>query len=657
MLDSLYHRKGTAFAAFAAAATPVRITPNRRQIDKRFPVLGFTVDSGGLPFFEVLLTTDRSLFDPANAARRTAANFYASRQDSGLIAAEVPSSVYMVPAPVLHAFGGSPAIYYTAVAYANREGGGPVFAQAPEILAAQAPAVSVAADFRAQAMVLGVPVGRLARLREDGSLSAPFAASLAAAPPLQTISPRPLSAEEDRAEGEDGYGLTGGSAPATVAGSAGSEDGYGGYGAFADGEEPYDRYGGSAFATGEPGWGGGAPARLGGAPAAGFDYDDGFDGPIEAPEGDRDRAAAAGADAAEPSYSRPLESAFPPGSQPPAMLEDDDGTEPGRGAYDDEAASFSLGEEDEEEPPFEALDAPAPASAPPQPLTVQDKVRIIRQIAPFESGSDLYAAINADGEFEGRFRNHPARGRYHIGLSYGIIQFTQDSGVLGRLLRMMQQRDAAEFGRVFGPQADELIRVTTAQGPSSRQSQGGRSARVQPVGGADLWRDPWLGRFRQAAAHVPFQAAQNELAASAFLDPMIPMARWLGLDTDRALAMVFDRAVQMGVGGARRWIMDAVGPVQTAAQRQQALAALGHADLQAFQRATQGLRDDGQWGPVTHAAMVAALRRLGSSSPLPIPGRDQMMDAMVRQASSTAWARRTSQLRSSNALTDAVYAL
>src|SRR5689334_16275210 len=222
---------------------------------------------------------------------------------------------------------------------------------------------------------------------------------------------------------------------------------------------------------------------------------------------------------------------------------------------------------------------------------------------------------------------------------------------------MMRQRDAAEFRRIFGASSDELVRVTTAAGPVSSASPGGRSARVQPVEGADLWRDPWLARFRQAAAHVPFQAAQNELAATLYVDPMLPFAAWLELSTDRGLAIVVDRAIQMGVGGARRWISEAVGPVQTPAQRQQALAALGHADLAAFQGATAGLGHDGQWVPETHAAMVAALRRIGSRSPVPIPTRDQMMDALVRRAAGTPWERRVSQLRGSTAFTDVVYTL
>jgi hypothetical protein len=298
------------------------------------------------------------------------------------------------------------------------------------------------------------------------------------------------------------------------------------------------------------------------------------------------------------------------------------------------------------------------------PLRVEDKLRLIQAIAPFESGHDSYAAINADGEFAGRFPHHPATGRYHIGLSYGIVQFTQDSGSLGRLLERMRSRDAARFREVFGPHADDLVNLTNRPGPPSRESADGRSARVQPLDGSDLWQEPWLARFRHAAApdlfgsgRQLFNGAQNELAAEQYLNPMLRFCAWLGFNTDRALAMVLDRAVQMGIGGAQRWIMDAIGVAATPALRQQALAALGHASVEAFQRATPGLRNDGHFGPQTHAALVAALRQLGERSPIPVPTTRQMLETLARRAASTRWARRTQQLFESTSFQDTEFDL
>lgn len=221
--------------------------------------------------------------------------------------------------------------------------------------------------------------------------------------------------------------------------------------------------------------------------------------------------------------------------------------------------------------------------------------------------------------------------------------------MLGRLLTMMKQRDATTFSQMFGEHAGELIQTTTSAGPPSKDVAGGRSVRVQPVDGKDLWEEPWVSRFRQAGQHRPFQAAQNQLASEGYLDPMLLFARWLGLDTDRALTLVVDRAVQMGVNGARQWIIDAVGPVQTPAQRRQVLTALKHVDLLSFQKATDALDKDGQWGPMTHAAMVAALRDLGSASPVQLLTREQMMEAIVRRAAGQSWAKRVEQVHDGSA--------
>jgi hypothetical protein len=301
--------------------------------------------------------------------------------------------------------------------------------------------------------------------------------------------------------------------------------------------------------------------------------------------------------------------------------------------------------------------AAGPAHRPLQ-LSIEQKRSVIELIAGAESGSDRYAAVNADGEFRGRFGpDHPAYHHHHIGLSYGIVQFTQESGNLGRLLVMMRDRDEPTFRKVFGDHADELVTVTTAAGPSASQSPDGRSARTEPVDGRDLWEEPWLTRFRQAGNVTAFQAAQNELAASTFLDPMVVFCGDFGLDTDRALAITVDRAVQMGVGGAQQWIAAAAGPISTPALRHQGLSALGYADLASFQRAW-GLASDGVWGPLSHAGMVGALRQLGGRSPVPLPTVDQMLDAIVRRAEAdqVVWLGRVRRLRTAKGFSDQPYA-
>lgn len=596
-----------------AVYTP-RITANRRQLDNRFPSLGFSVDTGGRPFFEVLLATDAALFDPANSARRTAANFYTSRLDGGLLPAAQATHPFLVPTAVLRGFAAaSPrprAIFYTLIAYRDKDGAGPAFALEPSMLGAHAPSVGLVRDFTGTtlATVLGVSVDKL---RRHGG------ANGAAGPP---------SPAEDTGEGEDGYGAAPPAdqqvqqpAQALVAARPQADEPEGEFelavlpaptapaAARTDRPRPRD-----PMLPGQ--------SRVGPGPVVPMELAQGADYGVEAEE-----PGYLGDDEENESYRTAAAQAITTaGVEADAQLDDHPST-------------------------FQSLDAPTTTiSEPARPVTVDDKMRIIDRVAPFESNGD-YGAVNADGEFAGRFgTNHPAYQRYHVGLSYGLIQFTQDSGKLGELLRVMRDRDATAFAQVFGPDADELIRVTTATGPPSSHSPGGRSARVQPVAGADLWQDPWVSRFKAAAQNEKFKAAQREVAARGYLDPMLAFAGWLGLTSERALTVAVDRAVQMGVGGAKRWIISSVGPVGSDAQRHQALSALGYQDLHAFQAATPGLVADGAWGPNTHAALVAALRGLGAASPIPIPTTEQMVEAMVRRAASEPWHARVEALQHAN---------
>lgn len=633
---------GSAIAQMPSAGqltyTP-RITASSRRIENRFPGLSFNVDTGGHAFYEVLLATDSQLFEPAKASMRSPANFYSSRQSGGLIPAAETVHPFFVPSAVLRGFGQAVprpnAIFYTVIAYDDGDGANPAFAQPPSLLSTAAPSVSISRDFTGAtlATVLAVSVDKLQRV---GSSQA---------------APSPPSPKEDAGEGEDGYGALYVPPPAPPAPPQAAVPEPAAHAA-AEPAHPVDDFRLAVLPLV-------APPTV--TPPAG----------VQPPDPLLPGQRAPGPAASVPhnghsghnghgALSLALGADFDPGQAAPGYLAGDDGD--GGSGY---GSSAALGADYQDEVDeldlypgrFQALDEPqqaAGAAAP--PLTVDDKMRLIDRVAQFESGGD-FSAVNADGEFEGRFgADHPAYHRYHVGLSYGFVQFTQDSGKLGQLLKMMQDRDPDEFARVFGSDSGQLISITTASGPPSARSPGGRSARVQLVAGADLWQEPWLSRFRTAGANPRFQAAQRELAACAYLDPMLQFAGWLGLNTERALTMVADRSIQMGLGGARRWIISAVGPLEAEATRRQALAALGYPDLRSFQAATRGLRVDGEWGPNTHAAMVSALRALGPASPVPIPTTDQMIEAMVRRGASEPWHSRTEALRAA-AIPDARYTL
>jgi hypothetical protein len=147
------------------------------------------------------------------------------------------------------------------------------------------------------------------------------------------------------------------------------------------------------------------------------------------------------------------------------------------------------------------------------------------------------------------------------------------------------------------------------------------------------------------------------------------MARWLGFTTDRALAILFDRALHMGRAGGVRWIVSTVGPIRSQKQRDAALAALGFADLAAFVRSIGAdlgslVGDTPVWSAPLHAALVGALRGLGAASPIAIPPLNDMLDTLVKAARDQAqggdrfWtiaARRLATLRTTTDLNDTPY--
>lgn len=645
-------------AATPASAAHPQIVANRKLLTKRFGSLAFTVSSGGLPLWEVLLFTDRSLIDPRNASRRSPSTFYSSRQEGGLRRAGASGGdVFLVPSAVLRGFAAAApkptAIYFTVAAYADPGATAPVFPEPPELLALDAPSVQVSPEFTPDAVdaVLGVRASRLTVVAQALDAAAPQAA---APPAPTTAAPAPVPAPAAAATPAPAP-----AAPTDPADDAGAgEDGYAYYlrnpGQLDDSKQQPTTAAPVAATQPAP-----APAAPASAPAPAVaatpapqesahhddqDYDDGYGAYEEGWHGEEGWAGAQSA-------------SFPAGFDEPAPLLDEEAEE-----YHGVARSTYHGLD---EPDVAAATAPAPAAAPAPPaasvaapagrlaLTIDDKRALLAQIAG-DGGLDRYSALNADGEYKGRFGpNDPAYHHHHLGLAFGIVQFGQESGDLGRLLTLMKQRDEAAFGRIFGEHADELIAVTTAAGPPSSDSPDGRSARTQPVAGADLWDEPWVSRFRDAGAEPAFQAAQNELAATLFIDPMLPFAGDLGLDTDRALAIVADRAAQLGCERAKQWIVAAAGPIQTDAIRQQALAALHVPDLATFEQ-THGLAVDTAFGPDTHAALVGALRALGAGAPIQLPTVEQMLDALVRRADTDGvyWAASVKRLRTASGFTD-----
>lgn len=125
------------------------------------------------------------------------------------------------------------------------------------------------------------------------------------------------------------------------------------------------------------------------------------------------------------------------------------------------------------------------------------------------------------------------------GLSFGILQWTQSTGNLGKLLTAMWATDSATFERIFGPSSRTLIDTLRAGG-------------VRSVGGAYPWQEPWASRFRTAGRTPIFQRVQDELAkVDPHMQAALDVAKRLNVMTERSMAVFFDTAVQQGPNGAK----------------------------------------------------------------------------------------------------------
>ncbi|MEJ8836841.1 hypothetical protein [Ramlibacter sp. AN1133] len=653
---------GAAPRTRAFAAGVPRMTPLHDPLDKRHSDLSFSVDTGGRPRFRVLVARDRALFAADQAGARNASNFYDS-QGEGLLPFDGPPCFYLVPRSALHAMLPAPRLYYTLIAYAGDDGTGAVYAQAPESLAREAPSVAVDSALTGTlGLMFGTPVGRLLRVEaaaqaweqafddtgEDFGGSVPEAVGLEAD---DGELPTP-SADEVAAAYDDG---------------SDSEEADQAYAASDDRDEDYDdgyAHPASAQADNDDDDSGSAAAAYGDADGDQDGYDDGFGRSESFAQSGRepypqvhayeeqaeDRSHGGDYAGHREVHAYASEAAREP---VPEMLPDEDADSAHSaqaGEHDEdeveiEASAQAYGEESADGYPWGQAQASEPARV---PFDIAACKAILARIMPFESGSEGFARVLEDGEYAGRCgTGHPAYQRFHLGLTFGGFPFVQETGTLGQLLVLMRERDRATFDQLF-PDADTLIAVTTAaDGPRAWQSGDGFSQRLRPVGGQRLWQEPWPGRFRRAGQHPPFQAAQNELAASLYVQPVIGICRQIGLDSEQGLAMAIDRAVQMGADGALAWLLECATPVETLAMKQAALTALGAADLQSFQ-AAQKLPPTGTWDVATHAALIAAMRASPNSAS-PVLGRDEIVAAMLRHAQGTPWAERIRRIRDASA--------
>lgn len=181
-------------------------------------------------------------------------------------------------------------------------------------------------------------------------------------------------------------------------------------------------------------------------------------------------------------------------------------------------------------------------------------------------GADAYYACNKDREFEGDFDKWGVTySKYsdnprHVGLSFGIIQFTQE-GSLGLLVNKMYAADPDKFKEIFGPKFQDLIdtlnltgdyrlveeEITEKDGTKVKKNVK-RKPSVEPVDGNELWESPWVERFIEAGKVKIFQKCQDALAVEEYLDVRLPFCQQQGIVTQPAVANVYDRSVNEGWG-------------------------------------------------------------------------------------------------------------
>ena len=109
---------------------PSLIKPNRQEVSRAFPVLGFTVQTAGPRDFEVAVATDPGLFGPEARPRRTSSNFYSTRA-SGTLPADTGHAVYLLPPRVLARFAGQERLYYRLATFSGPDRRDPEIAALP----------------------------------------------------------------------------------------------------------------------------------------------------------------------------------------------------------------------------------------------------------------------------------------------------------------------------------------------------------------------------------------------------------------------------------------------------------------------------------------------------------------------------------------------
>lgn len=513
----------------------LRITPCQRSISDRFPVVSFVVQAPPDRLFEIACATDPKLFRPEERSRRTADNFFTSR-GAGLLRAPTGQATYLLPSDQLRRFAGRKRLYFAMGSYGNARGDAAVFSVHPRD-ADQAPSISISPDFTGKTLDRSRLGGKPTNdrygapgpvLSWGGDMTAVEAQRRERAAAYDDGYPSDLWGNKDEEEALD---QDAGLQPNNdVAIDVRLEEEEAEQEKALWGDRSADRWGGREFedAPAMRAAGGRAQRAYGGV----HDYYGEPAGFEDAPALHR---ASFGARDARGERDAPRFGAR-------SNLADLAG-------HEDAPAARSLGAA-----PLSAEGAPRAArTSPPRdalPLTIRAKLGIMRPALTFESGDDRYGAVRAGAD---------------RGLRFGLAMFPQRSGLLGKVLRAYERRDASGLRAALGAEADEVLEVTNAAAEGDR---------LAPIAGEPLWSRRWIDKLRALSGVTAFQAAQNEVAIEGIFDPSYALASRLGMATDRALGMVFDRFVDMGEEDGGRFVIEAVSALGRGASEEEMLDAL-----------------------------------------------------------------------------------
>jgi hypothetical protein len=177
------------------------------------------------------------------------------------------------------------------------------------------------------------------------------------------------------------------------------------------------------------------------------------------------------------------------------------------------------------------------------------------------------------------------------GVSFGLLQFNQAGGGLGRVMSRFRELDPEAWAAAWGGEAPatNVLRALTG------------SSRVQRMA-VDLAHDPLRSRLLACGQAEACQQAQLDIAWTDYAAPLLQQAKNAALDQTAEFGVVFDRSINQGPGAAASGLVSALVAVNSGQ---------GYpANLDAFINRMVALAASGD-GPAIRARVERVYRALG----------------------------------------------